>query len=190
MITIVYIQCISEFKEGLCHYLINSCNSIELCLYIHDFMASWQELVLAFTNVLNAIKNGKNIARKIELEFYIRFFVERQIHIVLNHHLTRLRQDLHVLEKLDDVRSKYGILLMSHDKNMSQCISSVLNNFMKHGICRYVAKPRVENMQKLYIDFIEKHGFGGISISTNLNSAEIQKLVLAVIGCGNILLKD
>lgn len=176
MITIAYIYCSRDFDNNICDHLDRSCPGIELCTCIPSVAASWRELALAFINTVDAIKNKKNIARKPELEFYIRFFANRQIHTVLNNYLAEYKP-----------YANLRTVLISHDSNSQSCVEIHIEKILSStGYCRYLHEPESKELHKLYLKFIEK------SLGSNLDIGidEARKIVIGIIGCGAILIKD
>lgn len=178
MITIAYMSCSYIPHEHLCQQLKSLCKGVDLCLVAQNITASWKELSLALLNTLNAIRTGKAIAKKIDFEFYIRFFVERQITTILNS-LTRATPQTII----------NGVLLAYHDDSALPCIKALLNKPMidDMGInCVIMSRPEDELMHKFYSDYIKYH-LGNI---VNVDPGTVQAIVLGIIGCNDILLKD
>lgn len=173
MITIIYMQCLEEISKELCRHLNNICEGIEFCVIVPNIVASWQEFALAFINTLNAIKNRKNIARKLELEFYIRFFGERQIHIVLDRYLPKIK-----------CSEGYKILLIYHIRDISNCLRDALNKF--NSICSIAPKPNDDILRKFYLNYIKSR----INIEQDIALAKVHRIILGIIGCGDVLIKS
>lgn len=157
----------------MCDYLNNICKDVKMCILVQDIVAQWQELVLAFINTINAIKSGKNIARKHEYEFYIRFFAERQINTILNNYLAKVKHE-----------DNYKILLIHHDEANLICLKKVLDSI--NNVCRLAPKPEATALQKLYLDYIESH----LKIGHGYPFDKAHRIVLGIISCGNVLIKD
>lgn len=176
MIAIIYMRCSKEFDNYICNYLDKSCPGIELCINIPNIVASWQELALAFINTVDAIKGKKNIARKPELEFYIRFFANRQIHTVLNDYLAEYKP-----------YTNFKTVLISHDDKSQSCIETHIDKYLtSNSHCRYLSKPESGELHKLYLKFIENST--GLNLDMHVDRAH--KIIIGIIGCGALLIKD
>ncbi|MEM1525559.1 MAG: hypothetical protein QW775_03350 [Ignisphaera sp.] len=176
MITITYMQCDEELGINICDYLKKCCH-INQCLLIQRVNAMWQELTLAFINMLKAIENRKTVARKSELEFYIRFFAERQLHHILNEYLMNIRCSSNIM-----------LVILSHNEDAYPCIKDCLDNFLNHNIyCKLAPRPSTKDVLATYLEVIKHH----INIGFNEDADEdkYQKLALGIIGCGEIFIK-
>lgn len=176
MITIVYLYCSKEFDHSICDYLNKSCSGIEFCILVPSIIASWQELALALINTLDAVRNRRNIARKLELEFYIRLFANRQIHSILSNYLTEL--GVHVNART---------VLISHNNEAQSCIEAHINKLLASSShCRYLPKPEDKELHKLYLKIMENTIGSNLDIRTD----KAHKISIGIIGCGALLIKD
>jgi tRNA threonylcarbamoyladenosine modification (KEOPS) complex Cgi121 subunit len=170
MIFIGYIHCNKTVNP--CEYLKHFCNCIKLCLYIEELPALWEELSLAFIKTLKAVEDRKTVARKIEFEFYIRFFAERQIHYIINKYLATKKTN-----------SKTSFIITKCDKD-EQCVSEYLKNLLNLG-CKYIEKPGIDEALNLYSIILKHH-----DLDVDIHSIEeIRRIALGIIGCNNILIK-
>lgn len=174
MIAIIYIECQDSNSKDLCTTLKDSCSDVKLCLVLNGFSASWRELALAFINTVNAISSNNNIAQKPELEFFIRFYVERQIWILLERYL-RIGSE-----------SKQKLVMVSYGGDNYRCVMNALTKIMESDTtCRFTYRPMAHELQDLYITIIKSYS----ETVPNLDFTRISKLALGIIGCGDILLK-
>ena len=172
MILLAFIQCESDQYEEICTKVNELCSGVRLCMSLQGLKAPWQNIVLAFFNTVKAVETKKNVARKPELEFYIRFFAERQIHTVLNKYLSRF-SDRHKL-----------LLVYS----INECTSKVLRNVLENTKCSFVYETHDSYLNQFYVDYLKtKIGEDRIRI---FDSIEYGKIVLGIIGCSNLLIKD
>lgn len=171
MILIEYIYC--DKSVNLCEYLKQCYNNITLCLFIEELPASWRELSLALIKTLKAIEDKKTVARKVELEFYIRFFAERQIHYIFNKYLPTTK-----------FSSKLKMLITRYSDKDTRRIEECLKNISDIG-CKLIEKPHNDNILSLYSAILKYHGF---DVDFD-NIDKKQKIILGIIGCGDILIK-
>lgn len=172
MLTLAFIQCRSDKTEYICTKIkeIYS-NEIKLCITAQGINSSWRELALAFINTIKAIENKENIARKPEVEFYIRLFSERQINTVLNEYLPRFSEP-------------HNILLIYH-KNELVLIN--LENILNEFECS-IKNPINLSSDQFYTKYLEIKF--SKKIMNTISSKNHDKIVLGIIGCSNILTKE
>lgn len=176
MITITYMQCDEEPSTNICEYLKKCCN-INQCILTQRINAMWQELALAFINMLKAIENRKTVARKSELEFYIRFFAERQLHHILDEYLTNIKYPSNIM-----------LLILSHNDSDYPCIKECLDNFLNHNIyCKLAPRPSTKDALATYLEIVKHHI--NIDFNEDINVDKYQKLALGIIGCGEIFIR-
>ncbi len=172
MISLAFIQCESDHDEEICTKVNELCYGVKLCLLLQGIKAPWQSIVLAFFNTVKAMETKENVARKPELEFYIRFFAERQIHTVLNEYLPRFSEG-------------HKLLLVY---SINECASKVLRNVLKDAKCSFLYETYDSYLNQFYVNYLKtKIGKDRTNI---FNSIEYDKMVLGIIGCSNLLIKD
>ncbi|MEM1645872.1 MAG: hypothetical protein QXL96_08410 [Ignisphaera sp.] len=128
--------------------------------------------------MLKAIENRKTIARKPELEFYIRFFAERQLHHILNEYLANIR-----------CHPNIRLIILSHSDDASPHVEECLNSFLGYNVyCRFAPKPNIEDVSNIYLEIIKHH----INVNLNKDTAigKYQKISLGIIGCGDIFIRS
>lgn len=176
MITIAYMQCEKSSITNICYNLQQYCSNIILCLFIQRIPTLWSELTLALIKVLKAIENKRTIARKIEFEFYIRLFAERQIHHILEEYLTTIEYD-----------QEHVLLIMKYDDEADNCIKEYLKRIPIVG-CKFTEKPSNDKVLNLYLNILKHHNFN-VDIN-NIDINKVQKIIISIIGCGDILTKS
>lgn len=177
MITIAYMLCDGEPDINICNYLEKCHHSINQCIHVQGINAMWPELTLSFINMLKAIENRKTIARKAELEFYIRFFAERQLHHILNEYLTNIRCSPNI-----------RLLILSHSDDASPYIKECLDSFLNHSAyCRFAPKPDIKDVSSIYLEIVKHHI--NVSLNKDVHIDKYQKITLGIIGCGDIFIR-
>uniref|UniRef100_A0A7C2V9S7 Uncharacterized protein n=1 Tax=Ignisphaera aggregans TaxID=334771 RepID=A0A7C2V9S7_9CREN len=177
MISIIYMNCKDNHNTNICKHFVNTCNDIIHCVEIQGINASWQELFLALLSAIKSFEHNENIARKIENEFYVRFFAERQLHRIFNTIIPKFR-----------VSATMKIALLHHREAAARCIEANISKLDSYGGCALSPKPSKEATARCFSEYIYKR----LGINTNLvlDDKKIHRIFLGIIGCSHLFIKE
>lgn len=144
----------------------------------------WQSHVVALITSHNLFRKGANIARRIELEYMIRLFSERQISIVLSSISRKLSDNRYVIViRLSNQSRKY------YKEDVISRIIDAVETIARNYKCRYLnwnellRKPELHVIDALSI-FKEFKNINASNIEKNLD-----EILIGVSGCSSILIE-
>ncbi|MCS7110664.1 MAG: hypothetical protein RMI45_02865 [Ignisphaera sp.] len=155
-----------------------------VCIATSLYNMPWQSHVLALLTSYNAFSGGVNIARKMEIEYMVRLFSERQISTIVSG----------ISENLSDDR--YIVVLQLHSQyeecgeelNVSR-ITDVIGGVIEDYSCRFIdwsellKKPTLHAVNALTI-FRRSRNIDTKGLEENLN-----EILIGVSGCNSILIE-
>uniref|UniRef100_A0A7C5Z089 Uncharacterized protein n=1 Tax=Ignisphaera aggregans TaxID=334771 RepID=A0A7C5Z089_9CREN len=139
----------------------------------------WQSHVIALLTLYKAFSKNINIARKIELEYMVRLFSERQISTIINNISPKLHEDRYIV--IIYIKSK------SNEKFKVEEIAKIVLDVAKTYNCMVLDIDKLfrKPMAQKFVDVLNiVKQFKNVDIEKN-----ITEILIGVPGSNNILIE-